>query len=81
MWNFLEGCGSFFTVLGLFGLLGSIAGGLEIGFGLVFLIFAGSSLVAVGLGVVLFDIGSKLHDKWLKETYPEAWKQNQAYKR
>ncbi len=80
MWYFLEGFGAIAMFIGTLALLGALAAGLEIGFGVVFFWYAGGAVLLMVIGFIASYFGDKGHDKWLKETYPEAWKENQAHK-
>jgi hypothetical protein len=80
MWKFLEDLG---TGMLLFGILTSLATFLlfvEVGLTQVVVYSGVIDLVLMVGGWFIFEWGDRLHDKWLKQAYPQAWEQNQRMK-
>lgn len=80
MWRFLEDLGCGMLVVGAFTTFATFMLLVEVGLTQV-VVYSGivDAVLIVG-GWLISEWGDRLHDKWLKETYPEAWEQNQVYK-
>lgn len=77
MWEFLEGTGAIMTFVGPLFIFAAFMSIGELGITAVVLSFAGIGVLIFLLGLLLFYVGEKLHDKWLKQHYPVAWQHNQ----
>lgn len=80
MWHFLEDLGAGMLVVSMLTTFASFMLFVEVGVTEVVVYSGIGDLVLMVGGWFIFEWGDRLHNKWLKETYPEDWKRNQAYK-